>query len=133
MPGDRSVEAYLARLPEPRAGRGRALHALVLKLFPQAVVSLDYRMPTYRVGENFLAWASQKQYFSVYTCSTERIAAFKHKRPDVRSGVGCLNFRDRDVFAAADLRLVVKDALAPGKALLERERAVRANARRKRS
>jgi len=104
-----------------------------MKLFPKVSLSFDYRMPTYRCGENFLAWANHKRYFSVYTCSTERIGAFKHKRPAMRSGVGCLNFRDQDAFVAADLRMVVKDAPAPGKALLECGRAARDYARRKRS
>jgi len=120
------INAYLATLPEVRAARGRLLHALVRKRFPQAVMSFDYRMPTYRLGEHFLAWASQKRYFSVYTCSAERIAAFRQRRPEVKCGVGCLNFRDNDAFNAADLRVLVREALAPGKAVLAREQAARA-------
>jgi hypothetical protein len=122
---------YLAQLPEARAARGRLLHALVLTLFPKVQVSFDYRMPTYRLGEHYLAWASQKQYLSVYTCSSERIAAFRKNRPDVKSGVGCLNFRDQDAFVAAELRLVVKDALAPSAAILARERAARTAGKRR--
>jgi hypothetical protein len=125
------IDDYIAKLPEARAERGRLLHALVLKLFPDAVVSLDYRMPTYRMGEHFFAWASQKQYLSVYTCSSERITAFKKRRPEVKSGVGCLNFRDKDAFVAAELRAVVNDALKPSRALLERERAALARAKLK--
>lgn len=122
------IDDYIARLPEARSARGRVLHALVLKLFPTAVMSLDYRMPTYRVGEHLFAWASRKQYLSVHTCSSERITAFKRKRPEVKSGVGCLNFRDSDTFTASELRAVVKEALAPSAAILAREHAARAQA-----
>ncbi len=126
------IDEYIAKLSDVRAARGRMVHALVLKRFPDAVMSLDYRMPTYRVGEHFLAWASQKQYVSVYTCSSERIAAFKHGRPDVKSGVGCLNFRDSDALTASELRRVVKGALAPGADILARELAVQKQTAKKR-
>lgn len=121
-----AIGDYITKLPDARAARGRALHALVLKLFPKAAVSLDYRMPTYRVGENFFAWASRKQYLSVYTCSNARIAAFTQKHPGIKSGVGCINFRDKDAFVMTELRAVVKAALKPGAALLARERAAQA-------
>lgn len=124
------VERYLAQLPELRAARGRAMHALVLKLFPNAAVSFDYRMPTYRIGDNFFAWASQKQYLSVYTCSSERIAAFVKKYPQIKSGVGCINFRDNDAFVIAHLSAVVKAALKPGASLVAREQAARTQCRR---
>ncbi len=126
----KTIDEYLAVLPDVRAQRGRALHAAVRSLFPDAKVSFDYGMPTYRRGENFFAWSSQKRYFSAYTCSAERIAVFRRKRPDVPAGVGCLNFRDADVFIAAQLQAVIRAALAPGKALLARELAHQTPARK---
>ena len=117
------IEDYLAALPEIRAQRGRLLHTLVLKLHPHAVVSLDYRMPTYRLGEDFFAWANKKQYLSLYTCSAERIAAFRRKRPEIKSGGGCVNARDQDTFIASELRLLINDSLAPSAAIRAREHA----------
>lgn len=120
-----AIVRYLAQLPEARRERALALHGLILSLFPQASVSLGYRMPTYRLGAQFVAWASTKRHLAFYTCSAERIAGFRARHPEVEAGRGCLRFRDRQRLPLADLALVVRNALAPGRALLARELAGR--------
>jgi uncharacterized protein YdhG (YjbR/CyaY superfamily) len=108
-----AIAGYLARVPEARRERALALHALILSLFPQAAVSLAHRMPTYRLGENFVAWASQKGQLSVYACNEESIAGFRARHPEVDAGKGCLRFGDRRRLPLADLAQVVRRALAP--------------------
>ena len=120
-----AIVRYLARLPEARRERALALHGLILGLFPQAAVSLDHRMPTYRLGGQFVAWASMQRHLALYTCSAERIAGFRARHPEVAAGRGCLRFRDRQRLPLADLAQVVRNALAPGRALLAREAAAR--------
>jgi uncharacterized protein YdhG (YjbR/CyaY superfamily) len=124
-PAAAAIDAYLAQLAPARRGRGEALHRLVLKHFPDAVASLQYGMPHYRVGDAFFAWGSQKSYLSVYTCSVDRLLRFRSRHPEVKGGKGCLNFRDADAFPVADLALVVRDALAPTADIRARELAAR--------
>ena len=120
-----AVGGYIKRVPEARRERALALHGLILSLFPQAAVSLEHRMPTFRLGENFIAWASTRQHLALYTCSGERIAGFRARHPEIGGGAGCLRFRDRQRLPLADLTQVVKNALAPGRAILARELARR--------
>ncbi len=120
-----AIGRYLARVPQARRERALALHGLILSLFPQAVVSMQYRMPTYRLGENFIAWASTRQHLAVYTCSGERIAGFRARHPEVQGGLGCLRFRDSQRLPLADLAQVVRTALVPSRAILAREVAKR--------
>jgi len=120
-----AIGRYIARVPAARRERALALHGLILSLFPQATVSLEYRMPTFRLGENFIAWASTRQHLALYTCSGERIAGFRARHPEIGGGAGCLRFRDRQRLPLADLTQVVKNALAPGRAILARELARR--------
>jgi uncharacterized protein YdhG (YjbR/CyaY superfamily) len=117
-----AIDHYIAKLPEPRRARGEAVHRLVMKLFPKALSDFGYTMPTYYVGEHFFAWGNKKNYLSVYTCSAVRIAAFTAKHPNVPSGVGCVNFRDRDPFPLRDLTGLIRNALAPSSTILKRER-----------
>ncbi|MGE0422917.1 MAG: iron chaperone [Reyranellaceae bacterium] len=119
------IDAYLATLEPPRRERGEALDALVRKIAPDAAIDMSYRMPTYRLGEHFVAWASQKRCLSVYTCSAERSAAFRAKRPKIKAGVGCVNFKDTDPFPIDDLKTLVRDALKPSAEILAREAASR--------
>jgi uncharacterized protein YdhG (YjbR/CyaY superfamily) len=119
------IEAYVAALEPLRRERGEALDALIRTLVPDADVSIDFRMPHYRRGEHFIAWASQKRCLSVYTCSAERSAAFRAKWPKIKAGVGCVNFKDTDPFPVDDLQTLVRDALKPSAEILAREAAAR--------
>ncbi len=117
----KELEHYIAELPEPRRPRGEALHRLVTQLYPSVTVSMKYKMPTYHLGVHYLAWANQKHYLSLYTCSSQRIAGFVSRHPHARAGVGCLRFKDKDEFPMPDIKKVIKNALAPTAALLRRE------------
>lgn len=108
-----AIARYVAQVPEARRERALALHGLILSLFPQAAVSLEHRMPTYRLGEEWVAWASQKRHLALYTCSEERIAGFRARHPEIDAGKGCLRFRDSQRLPLADLAQVVRTALAP--------------------
>lgn len=108
-----AVGGYLSRVPEARRERALALHGLILSLFPQAAVSLEHRMPTYRLGAEWLAWASRTRHLVLYTCAEDRIAGFRARHPEVSAGRGCLRFRDSQRLPLADLAQVVRRALAP--------------------
>ena len=71
----------------------------------------------------FVAWASNQRHLALYTCSAERIAGFRARHPEVAAGRGCLRFRDSQRLPLADLAQVVRNALAPGRAILARELA----------
>ncbi len=117
-----AITRYVAQVPEARRERALALHGLIVSLFPQATVSLRDRMPTYELGGEFVAWASQKRHLALYTCSDERIAGFRARHPEVDAGKGCLRFGEGERLPLGDLAQVVKNALAPGRAILAREK-----------
>ena len=105
------VENYLQTAPLKRRERLQVLHLLILGLFPEAVINMQYKMPTYHVGEGWVAIANQKNYVSLYTCGYYHIEQFKTKHPEVSTGKGCIRFKDRDVLPLSDLRFVVKHAI----------------------
>lgn len=73
--------------------------------------SMRYKMPTYELGEGWIALANQKDYISVYTCSAEHIVNFKKKHPKIKTGKGCINFKDGDDIPLNDLKGVIKSAM----------------------
>ena len=87
------------------------LHTMISDLYPKAVVDMAYRMPTYRVGDGWVAMANQKHYISIYTCGQHHIEPFKAKYPHIKTGKGCINLRDRDEIPFSDLKLVVRHAI----------------------
>ena len=87
------------------------IHKLIIELFPHAALDMAYRMPTYRVGNGWVAVANQKHYISVYTCGYHHIQEFKSEHPGIKTGKGCINFRDRDDIPLADLKKVIRHAI----------------------
>lgn len=70
-----------------------------------------YRMPTYQYGEGWVAIANQKNYISLYTCGYHHIESFKQKHPGIKTGKGCINFKDKDSLPIQDLKAVVRHAI----------------------
>ena len=111
QPMNSDVEAYLKAVPESRAAHVNTLHALIVQLFPGAIVDMTYKMPTYRVGEGWVAIANQKNYVSLYTCGAVHIEEFKKKHPGIKTGKGCINFRQRDELPIRELKQVIRHAI----------------------
>lgn len=105
------VETYFAAVPASRRARIMALHELVLELYPEAKVDLQYRMPTYHVDAGWVALANQKNYVSLYTCGYHHISEFRERHPRIKTGKGCINLRDRDPLPLDDLRSVIRHAI----------------------
>jgi len=88
-----------------------SVHKLILRLYPDAVISMGYKMPTYRLGDGWLALANQKNYISLYTCGASHLVSYKQKHPQQKTGKGCINFRERDEIHHKDLETVIKSAI----------------------
>lgn len=108
------VAEYTSPLPSQRSERLQSLHQFIVERYPQAQLSLKYKMPTYEVENGWVAIANQKNYVSLYTCAREHIQPYIDNHPKVKCGTGCLNFRDGDAIAWADLELVLASAFSKG-------------------
>jgi len=111
MPDD-ALEDYLDKQRGARGRRLREIHALIERLYPDAEVSMKYRMPTFEWNGGWVAIANQKHYVSLYTCAAEHLNEFRHAHPEIRTGKGCINLRDGDELPVEDLALVVRSAMS---------------------
>lgn len=105
------VKTYFSSVPEARKSKFNALQKLILKLYPRITVDMQYRMPTYRFEDGWVAIANQKNYISLYTCGYHHIERFKDKHPEIKTGKGCINFRDKDKLPIEDISAVIKHAI----------------------
>ena len=102
---------YVSLLSPKRSERIQKLHNLVVANYPDATLSMKYKMPTYEQGDGWVALASQKNYVSVYTCARAHIQPYLDRHPKAKCGTGCLNFRDSDDIVFEDLKPVLASAL----------------------
>ena len=88
------VDAYLEEVPEKRRAALRALRDACQKDLKKFDESMDYGMPSYsRNGEVEVAFASQKQYISLYILRTDVMEAHRHLLGDLDVGKGCIRYR----------------------------------------
>lgn len=106
-----ALQQYIDAIPVSRAARFASIRALIRRLYPAAVESMRYQMPTFEYRDGWIALANRKHYLSVYTCMAAHIAEFRASHPAIRTGTGCINFRDRDEIPLDDLAQVIRNAL----------------------
>lgn len=106
-----TFDSYMEALVPFRRNRVQALIDLILALYPQAQVSMKYKMPTFEHQEGWVAIASQKNYVSLYTCASQHIEQFKSRHPKIKTGTGCINLKDKDELPIEDLKDVVRSAM----------------------
>ena len=109
-----SVEAYLDTVPAERKAKLESILLLIRSMYPLAIELMKYKMPTYEYDKGWVAVANQKSYISLYTCSVVHITEFKQKYSKIKTGKGCINFRDGDLIPLKDLETVIRSAIESG-------------------
>jgi len=102
---------YFKLIPQRRKKSVEEIHAMIMKLYPKMKVDMQYKMPTYYYKEGWIALANQKNYISLYTCGYHHIEEFKKQHPGIKTGKGCINFRESDKIPLEALKNVVKHAI----------------------
>ena len=105
------VKRYLDAIPKERKSLFNKLQKLIKSMYPDVEVLMWYRMPTYKAKSGWVALANQKHYVSLYTNGAHNIAEFMKKYPKMKTGTGCINFRDTDPFPVAAIRNVIRKAI----------------------
>jgi len=92
-----NVSAYLAELPEDRRRALKKLRGLCRECLKGYEEGMDYGMPTYkRDGTPEVAFASQKQYVSLYVMKQDVVNDYKQALTGCRIGKGCIRFSKPD-------------------------------------
>ena len=108
-----NVKDYIAEVPEDRRAAIAKLHSLCKKNLVGFEESLEYGMPCYkRDGVMRFAYASQKQYISIYGCGSPQVKDLRAKLAGSSKGKGCVRFTNPEKidFAVVDelLRRIAK-------------------------
>ncbi|MBT3338002.1 MAG: DUF1801 domain-containing protein [Anaerolineae bacterium] len=93
----KTVNAYLDEIPEERKAGLTQLRDLCLAKLTSFTESMEYGMPSYKregVDEVEVAFASQKNYISLYILKQDVMKAYKDKLAGtgVSFGKGCIRF-----------------------------------------
>ncbi|MBM3301879.1 MAG: DUF1801 domain-containing protein, partial [Deltaproteobacteria bacterium] len=101
------VDEYISKAPGARRCTLRKLRETIKEMLPIAEEYMDHGMPAYRLGENVVAFASQKHYISVYLFYDEQRKRIADNFPGLSHGVSCVRFNEKDGFPYDALRRVL--------------------------
>ena len=96
MQSDRkTVDDYMKDVPEERRGALEELRKLCLEILDGYEESMQYGMPSYnQKGQDVeVAFASQKQYISLYILKQEVLDKFRDSLKGLSLGKGCIRYR----------------------------------------
>ncbi|HEY2278186.1 MAG TPA: hypothetical protein VGI00_07510 [Streptosporangiaceae bacterium] len=103
---DEEVKRYVAGIAgEHRELFGR-VNGLILGAYPEAVVKLSYRMPSYWVGKRRLYIGVWQHGLSIYGWPQGREAAFIARHPALKTSKGTIQIRPRDAAGLSDGELL---------------------------
>ena len=93
MTTDPRVDAYLADLPAEQRVVLQALRTRVAALAPQAVETISYGMPAFKLGTRFLlSYAGWKRHCSVYPTHEDLLAKYEASLVGYARTKGSLHF-----------------------------------------
>lgn len=93
MASDPRVDAYLAGLPEDQRALLQGLRDRVAKLAPQAVETISYDMPAFKLRNQFLlSYAGWKAHCSVYPINDDLLASYADALEGYDRTKGSLHF-----------------------------------------
>ncbi len=99
---DDKVQAYLDAIPADRRPLFDRVAGLVLDEFPDAIVVLSYRIPTYVVGARRLHVGSWKHGLSLYGWRSGSDDGFIARHPELNTGKGTIALSPEAAAGIAD-------------------------------
>jgi len=104
----KDVDTYLALAPDERRAVLGEIRDMCRELLTGFDESMSYGMPTYgREGIPEIAWASQKQYISVYVMRADVLDAHRDWLAHLSGGKGCIRYRSPAAIDFAVIRSVL--------------------------
>ena len=111
---DEAVREYVDAIPAKYRPLFDRLHSIITGEFPDAQVTLSYKMPTYKVGDRRLYLAAWRHGVSLYGWGGDRDGGFIARHPQLKTSKGTIQLRPQDADGIDDdeLRQLVRATLA---------------------
>jgi len=109
---NKDVDAYLEGLTPERKEALEQLRELIFTTVPDAEESMKYNMPTYDyAGEGLCAFASQKQYMSLYM-DVDLVEEHTDELSHLNVGKSCIRFTKLEKLPLDTVEQILKETVA---------------------
>jgi uncharacterized protein YdhG (YjbR/CyaY superfamily) len=111
-----TVDEYIAAADPDRRKALRALRDVIRAAAPQAREEIRHRMPYYAYHGDVVAFASHKNYFSLYVMGGKRLIDHRDAFGKLNCGKSCIRFKRLDELPLDVIREIVRDTAAANEA-----------------
>lgn len=109
MDGPRSVDQYLAALPDRQRAALKKLRETIRAAAPDATEAISYQMPTFKLNGRFLvSYAAFKDHCSLFPASTKVLEELGDEVRPYFAGKGTLRFTPDKPIPATLVKKIVK-------------------------
>jgi uncharacterized protein YdhG (YjbR/CyaY superfamily) len=105
----RTISEYISGLPPKERSVAETLDKMVRSAAPNGTGSMKYGMPTYELASRFIAFNSQKIFFSFYA-DPEIVKRYRDNLKGLDCGKSCIRFRRMEDVSLPTLRKIVADS-----------------------
>ena len=109
----KSVEEYLARVPEPARSTLEKMRGVIRSVVPKETTEvISYGMPTFRYKRMLVSLAAFKDHCSFFPLGSSALDAFAQEVKEFRASKGTLHFPVDKPMPTALVKKIVKARLA---------------------
>jgi uncharacterized protein YdhG (YjbR/CyaY superfamily) len=109
----KTVEEYLARVPEPARSTLEKMRAMIRSVVPKETTEvISYGMPTFRYKRGLVAFAAFRDHCSFFPLGSSVLDEFAEELKGFRASKGTLHFPVDKPMPAALVKKIVKARLA---------------------
>jgi uncharacterized protein YdhG (YjbR/CyaY superfamily) len=113
----RTVDEYLARIPEPARSTLEKVRAVIRSVVPPVTTEvISYGIPTFRYKRALVSYAAFKDHCSFFPLGSSALDAFADELKPYRAAKGTLHFPLDKPLPSALIKKIVKARLAQNEA-----------------
>jgi uncharacterized protein YdhG (YjbR/CyaY superfamily) len=108
----KSIDDYLARLPDDQRAALEKLRQMIRAAAPNAEEAINYQIPMFRLNRMLVGFAARKGHCALYTMSKATITQLGAELDGFDTSTGTIRFSPEKPLTAALVKKIVKLRLA---------------------
>lgn len=105
------ISRYIDSRTENQKERILSIRAWIIESFPEILESMDQKIPTYHLNENWIALGAQKNSISIHICKSVPLTEIRKKFPSLVDSKFRLTIRDADPIPWKEIRTSIRSVL----------------------
>lgn len=122
-PAAKTVDDYLAALPQKQRRALESLRRTIKSAAPKATEGISYQIPTYKHQGMLVSFAAFKKHLSLFGATSDLRRQFAKQLRDFEQSTGTIRFTPEKPLPAALVKRIVRARVAENEARARRRRS----------